>query len=266
MGEFCVKHGAGKKWYLQAENYSEDLLSGLRRRDFILEFFGQVLPLEDIEKIFGFVNSIVRVPCICRHVTLGREGGYCYGVSLGPGGGAMTELLRGLDSSFLSGPDTAGFEELQPEEALADYTKPLSPRAALVEALRLAVHNWSRDPVGHPGGNPGIYHYGEAALTIWADDLARADAFTEEQRGSLKFVSWWNFASLLDARRAAVAFLERQGALLGAESEECLRQAREVDVGEVALLEERGQEALREACAVEAEAVGYLEQALAAAR
>ena len=161
MCEFCIKHGEGKKWYLQAKNYAEDLLSDLRRRNFITEFFdhpehlerdmaqldrlakappfvqraikgsitsrmkkrhfGQVLPLEDVQVIFGFVNSIVRVPCICRHVTLGREARYCYAISMGPGGGAFSDLLRDLDDSFLFGPDTDQFEELTPEEALAAF-------------------------------------------------------------------------------------------------------------------------------------------------
>ena len=39
MCEFCHKHGEGKKWYMQVSNYSEDLLSDLRRRKFIQEFF-----------------------------------------------------------------------------------------------------------------------------------------------------------------------------------------------------------------------------------
>ncbi len=39
MCQFCIKHGEGKKWYLQAKNYAEDLLSDLRRRNFILNFF-----------------------------------------------------------------------------------------------------------------------------------------------------------------------------------------------------------------------------------
>jgi hypothetical protein len=108
MCEFCLKHGEGKKWYLQAKNYSDDLLSDVRRRRFIEEFasapealardaqrmdrlkkaprfirsiithiitrrmkkihFGQVVPIEEIEQIFGFANSIVRVACICRSV------------------------------------------------------------------------------------------------------------------------------------------------------------------------------------------------------
>jgi len=158
MCEFCLKHSEGKKWYLQASNYSEDLLSDIRRRRFIEDFFtdtdsivrdvkrlekldkapgfvrgiirklvmrktkkvhyGQVVPIEDIEEIFGFVNSIVRVACICRHVTLGEEKRYCYGVSLGPNGGKLGEIIRGLDDSFLNGPDAAGTETISKDEAV----------------------------------------------------------------------------------------------------------------------------------------------------
>lgn len=162
MCEFCVQHGDGKKWYLQARNYSEDLLADVRRRRIITDFFGprlerrrrrglglrkrmppfiqrvlkarasrrmkkshfgQVLPLEDVARVFGFVNSIVRVPCACRHSTLGREERYCYGVSVGPGGGAFAELLRGIDDSFLSGPDGSGLELLSVEEALQAFAE-----------------------------------------------------------------------------------------------------------------------------------------------
>jgi Fe-S-cluster-containing hydrogenase component 2 len=161
MCEFCLKHAEGKKWYLEARNYSEDLLSDIRRRRFIEDFFrdtedlsdeagrlekldkapgfikaimrrvitgrmkknhfGQVLPVEDVEKIFGFVNSVVRVACICRHVTLGEEKRYCYGISMGPNGGKMGEILRGLDRSFLGGPDTERFEAVSKEEALTAF-------------------------------------------------------------------------------------------------------------------------------------------------
>ena len=158
MCDFCLQHGEGKKWYLQAKNYAEDLLSDARRRRFIVDFFGrperlggdsaklgrlsraqgfvqrvvrglvtwrmrkwhfgQVVPLEDVREIFGFVSSIVRVPCVCRHVALGREARYCYGVSMGPGGGRFAELLRGLDDSFLAGADLSGLEALSTEQAL----------------------------------------------------------------------------------------------------------------------------------------------------
>jgi len=158
MCEFCLKHGEGKKWYLQAKNYSDDLLSDVRRRRFIEDFltgdgltrdverlaqldkaprsirgligrlvsrrmkrihYGQVVPIEDMERIFGMMNSIVRVACICRHVTLGQEKRYCYGVSLSPDGGEFARIVRGLDKSFLSGPDLAGREKLSKEQALA---------------------------------------------------------------------------------------------------------------------------------------------------
>ncbi len=38
MCEFCVSHGDGEKWYLQAKNYSDDLLSDIGRQKFIKEF------------------------------------------------------------------------------------------------------------------------------------------------------------------------------------------------------------------------------------
>lgn len=159
MCEFCLKHGEGKKWYLKASNYSDDLLSDIRRRKFIETFFtdteslaqgierveqiekaprfvrgfirrivtarmkkvhyGQVVPIEDVERIFGFINSVVRVACICRHINLGREERYCYGVSLTPDGGKFSEILKGLDKSFFNGPDVVGMERLSKDEALA---------------------------------------------------------------------------------------------------------------------------------------------------
>jgi Fe-S-cluster-containing hydrogenase component 2 len=159
MCEFCLKHGEGKKWYLQAKNYSDDLLSDLRRRKFIADFltdteplqrsmerlrlldrapkavqtlirrmvvrkmkrvhYGQVLPLEDVERVFGMMNCIVRTACLCRHISLGREKRYCYGISLSPDGGEFGKLVRSLDRSYLNGPDTAGRETLTREQAVA---------------------------------------------------------------------------------------------------------------------------------------------------
>ncbi|MEI9478132.1 MAG: 4Fe-4S binding protein [Deltaproteobacteria bacterium] len=164
MCEFCLKHGEGEKWYLQAKNYSDDLLSDVRRRRLIEEFsdpktiareaargaqridrlnrtprlikdmigrivtrrmkkvhFGQVVPIEEIEQIFGFTNSITRVACICRHTTLGKEKRYCYGISLAPNGGRLAEIFRSLDKSSPSGPDVARFETLTKEEAISAF-------------------------------------------------------------------------------------------------------------------------------------------------
>jgi ferredoxin len=38
MCQFCVEHGEGKRWYLEAENYALDLNSDLARRDYVVEF------------------------------------------------------------------------------------------------------------------------------------------------------------------------------------------------------------------------------------
>lgn len=109
---------------MRAENYSEDLLSDLRRRRFIADFlkdpvetgngieaakglqklplvvqtvvrsalvkkqkkmhYGQVVPIEAVEEILGFASSVTRLPCICRQFATGSEHRYCYGVSLVP--------------------------------------------------------------------------------------------------------------------------------------------------------------------------------------
>ncbi len=161
MCEFCHKHGEGKKWYLRAENYSDDLLSDIRRRRVIEDIFsgperlradlaklekldrvpalirgamvrvlstrqkkthyGQVVPIEDLERILEFVNSVVRVPCICRKVTRGREARFCYGLSVAPQGGAFSGIIAGLDRSIFRGPDMSGFETLSRAEALESW-------------------------------------------------------------------------------------------------------------------------------------------------
>ncbi len=161
MCEFCLKHGEGKKWYLQAKNYSDELLSDMRRRRMIEEFFsnsgrlakgienlnrldktpkfikgmigriitsrqkkahfGQVVPIEEIEQIFGFVSSIVRVACLCRKTTLNKEKRYCYGVSMSTNGGQFAKIVQGLDKSFLTGPDMSGLETLSKEQAISAF-------------------------------------------------------------------------------------------------------------------------------------------------
>ncbi len=42
MCEFCVKHGDGKRWYLRAANYAEDLLEDIQREKYIKDFFPEV--------------------------------------------------------------------------------------------------------------------------------------------------------------------------------------------------------------------------------
>lgn len=156
MCEFCVKHGEGKKWYLNVKNYSNDLLSDVGRRKFTKDFFywvdrsyrryfnlvkalplgmpiigpvlraiikgifiyehwGQVIPIEDAEKILSITNSIVRVPCICRKTTTGKEVRVCFLISLHPKAAGVDDIV---DQSFFGGPDVARFEKISKGEAL----------------------------------------------------------------------------------------------------------------------------------------------------
>lgn len=127
MCEFCTEHGEGKQWYLNMKNYSQDMLSQDGRREHIHAFFqdfevrvaksltildavqalpfvpgiasrvatshqkkghfGQVVPLEDVDRMLDQVDSFVRLPCVCRSLTTGRtETRYCYGLGINPTG------------------------------------------------------------------------------------------------------------------------------------------------------------------------------------
>jgi ferredoxin len=159
MCEFCHQHGEGKKWYLNATNYAEDLMSDLRRRGFIthmfenpgslrrgeriltaldvlpdflwknlrtritekqkVRHFGQVVPIEDVERVLALTTSVVRMACLCRHASSGKEQRYCYGLSMEPNGGGIAKLLQEIDASYLVGPETAGLESMSKTEALA---------------------------------------------------------------------------------------------------------------------------------------------------
>jgi ferredoxin len=166
MCEFCLKHGEGEKWYLQAKNYSEDLLSDIQRLKFIEGFsnpklleleirkmnrgfdrlnkapllirsllsrmttrkmkkvhFGQVVPIEDIERIFEFTNSIVRVACICRKSFLGEEKRYCFGISLMPDGGKFFEIFNAPGKGYSGGIDDKRYEMLTKEDAIAAFRR-----------------------------------------------------------------------------------------------------------------------------------------------
>ncbi len=157
MCQFCHQHGEGKKWYLQANNYAQDMLSDARRQEMIRDFFandaeqlrnqaeaiddlanaprfmrsliggfitrtqkrrhfGQVVPIEDIEKILDMMGQIVRIRCYCRHITIEeQEARYCFGVTTSSDIGPMAELV---DDSFLAGPDGGDMEVMDRGDAL----------------------------------------------------------------------------------------------------------------------------------------------------
>ncbi|MBE0481513.1 MAG: 4Fe-4S binding protein [Dehalococcoidia bacterium] len=122
MCEFCIKHGEGQKWYLSMRNYSRELLEQKGSEQYMEHFmvrfeedfgrglasldsagrlpiagrfirrmasrrqkaihWGQVVPVEDVEQILDLQSSIVRMPCVCRSLTAGREARFCLGVGV----------------------------------------------------------------------------------------------------------------------------------------------------------------------------------------
>lgn len=77
--------------------------------------FGQVVPIEDVEAIFAMMNTVVRLPCVCRGFTKGERKRYCMGITIFP--------LEKSDEDYFrlafEEPDLQGLEYLRPEEATA---------------------------------------------------------------------------------------------------------------------------------------------------
>jgi len=156
MCRFCVEHGEGERWYLQAKNYAYDLHSDLERREYIVDFisgfsqmrenaigwlervervpaplsalgkslisrrqqyihFGQPVPIEECERIFGLATSITAIPCICRMHEPGKSAdAVCLLVTTQP---VESVLLEGF-ASYADGPDLDDFNRLTVEQAM----------------------------------------------------------------------------------------------------------------------------------------------------
>ncbi len=99
--------------------------------------------------------------------------------------------------------------------------------------LRVSLHRAfteDRRQRAHSANNPqkGIeaeYRYGPYALETWADDLAHHDDFSDDQRGSLFFVSWFAHSTLICARGAAARFLNACAQKMDGDAANALRRA-----------------------------------------
>jgi ferredoxin len=86
----------------------DEIIEGLK-----VTHFGQVLPIEDVEKVIDMVDSITRMPCGCRFISTGKtDKRYCFGL--------------GIDKTGILGkfPDAASsLEVLDKEEAKRIFRK-----------------------------------------------------------------------------------------------------------------------------------------------
>lgn len=89
----------------------------LLERRYRRDHFGQVVPMEDLERVFEISNSIVLMPCICRKSSTGkRDARYCIGLGLNPT--KLQDIRESFLETFEGGPDVPMFENLSPDEAL----------------------------------------------------------------------------------------------------------------------------------------------------
>ena len=150
MCDLCIQHGEGRKWYLQAKNYGEELLSEERRRGFVDTLanveeiyvdahsvldklaasdpaaaratrlsrvddmkktaWGQIVPIEDAERVLEMSTNIVRLSCACRRIFRGaHDARYCFCMNMN-----WDPILQYPDYS-------ADFEVLTSEEAKSAF-------------------------------------------------------------------------------------------------------------------------------------------------
>jgi ferredoxin len=161
MCDMCIEHGEGKKWYLQAKNftrelYQESLSKGLTTfterseadepnnwgligmlldADPSKKFFPdmeresrktammQVVPLEEVDQILDLAVGIFRQPCLCRSSTIGQDNArFHYGLLGFPA--EASEILESHYSEFSANPGfSSDLEILTKEEAKQHFRK-----------------------------------------------------------------------------------------------------------------------------------------------
>jgi len=154
MCEFCIKHGEGKKWYLNAKNYSQDLASDIDRRKYVKDFFYGAD--RGYKKYFNFAKRLpLRVPIIgpslkalLRRKFINQHWGQvvpiedvkkilsitssivripcaCSKITSGKENRTCfvitlnPEFMELVDQSFFGGPDVAKFEKMDKTNALS---------------------------------------------------------------------------------------------------------------------------------------------------
>lgn len=148
---------------------------------------------------------------------------------------------------------------------LDDYGKPMATRDAFVEALKIGVRNWRRDPMAREKGK---YFYGDTGFAKWIEDLSD-ETLTQEEREQVLLP--YVFISLSDARGAAVTFLRDGAEMFEGEAREALMRATELYQQEGKLLRvdppndpKKLRDALIEARKLDAAAIAEIEKALTA--
>lgn len=155
MCQFCVQHGDGEKWYLQAANYAADLESDLARRGYIVSFISdfednrrkiraglaalRFVPRPVADPIRDYLSGRMQVShfgqpvpieecekIITMATSVVRIPCLCRGQRDAEDGVCLVTTVRPVDdvlaegwSSYEDGPDVSQFERLDHDDTLA---------------------------------------------------------------------------------------------------------------------------------------------------
>lgn len=106
---------------------------------------------------------------------------------------------------------------------LEDKGNPSTRKDALLNALRIAVHNWKREPL-YTTYNMGHYYYGATGFRKWEEHTKKQIAGADV-KGGIGFVHSSLMAFLLNARASAVVFLRENCELLDDDGKDSLKHA-----------------------------------------
>jgi ferredoxin len=95
------------RWRARLPRVYDLIAAPLVTRHMKKSHFGQVVTIGDVETVLRGADSVVRLPCVCRRVTLGVERRYCFGL-----GFHIQYALREV-------PDFSDFDEVPVSEAMA---------------------------------------------------------------------------------------------------------------------------------------------------
>ncbi|MCE5333329.1 MAG: 4Fe-4S binding protein [Desulfobacteraceae bacterium] len=101
----------------RAPAWLRGLTFSLLEKRFRRDHFGQVVPIEDVERVLALAGSIVRFPCICRKNRTGRtDNSFCFGLGIDPE--KLLDIKAAFLESFKPGPEEKLFERMTLTEAL----------------------------------------------------------------------------------------------------------------------------------------------------
>lgn len=155
------------------------------------------MPQDVKKKIVAYIDAGKPVVAYCTGLDMG--------VIVGYRDGGDTLLVH--DYHKAATPYELSLDKLGPMQYYLGSVGTIpTPRERLVESLKLAMSHGTRQEANVVGR---VYFYGDKAIQEWIDALKKADPKNKKAYQTLQHTNGFNYATLIDCRKAAIHFLEK---------------------------------------------------------